>query len=75
MFNQIIKSLLSRMELLRVTKTFSLSQYPCFDKIAKTSCMYEPSGHQNNLDLLLIDLGTRAQARYHTAAFYFQKSR
>ena len=55
--NQIFESLFSRMELLRVTKTFSPSQYPCFDKSEKTSCMYEPSEQQNNLDLLLIDLG------------------
>ena len=45
------ESLLSRMELLRVTKNFSLSQYPCIDVSEKTNCTYEPSEHQSNLNL------------------------
>ena len=50
------------MELLRVTKSFLLSHYLVFTKVQKTGCMNAPSEHQNNLDLLFIDLGKRAMS-------------
>ena len=52
------------MELLRVTKT-TLS-VPCFHKSAKTGCMNAPSEHQNNFDLLFIDLENSGQKTNYT---------
>ena len=56
--SSIFEFLFSRIELLRVTKTFSLSEYiPCFHKSAKVSVMNIPYKRPNNFDLLFIDLG------------------